>query len=227
MTAVLEIVPTSDPAPAAAQRLAQAIAQVDARRGACRLAIPGGSALQVLRHAHQFMPSGTWSRVHLTWVDERCVPVADPASNRGALYQMGLPPPGLELPLWTDEDEDANAALERFGRRFGREFAGGLDVALLGLGEDGHVASLFPAHPALQAAGAAVFVPDSPKPPPLRMSLTLGVLRATPLAIMLVTGEGKRAALQRVIQREQGLPTSVLPHLMITTDIELESEDDD
>jgi 6-phosphogluconolactonase len=223
----LEIVPTADPGLAAAQRLAQAIAQVDARRGACRLAIPGGSALQVLRHVHQFLPTGTWSRVRLTWVDERCVPLADPASNRGALYRMRLPPPGLELPLWTDEDDNANAALERFEPRFARGFAGGLDVALLGLGEDGHVASLFPAHPALQAPGAAVFVPDSPKPPPLRMSLTLGVLRATPLAIMLVTGEGKRAALQRVIQREEGLPTSVLPHLMITTDIELESEDDD
>jgi 6-phosphogluconolactonase len=224
---MLEIVPAADPALAAAQRLAQAIAQIDARRGACRLAIPGGSALQVLRHVQGFLPTGTWSRVHLTWVDERCVPLADPASNRGALHRMKLPPPGLELPLWTDEDGNANAALERFERGFSRGFAGGLDVALLGLGEDGHVASLFPAHPALQATGAAVFVPDSPKPPPLRMSLTLAVLRATPLAIMLVTGEGKRAALLRVIQREAGLPTSSLPHLRITTDIELESEDDE
>lgn len=224
---MLEIVPTRDPAQAAGQRLAQAIAQVDARRGECRLAIPGGSALGVLRHVHGFLPQGTWSRVLLTWVDERCVPLSDPASNRGALHGLGLPAPGLELPLWTDEDDNANAALERFCPAFARRFAGGLDVALLGLGEDGHVASLFPAHPALRAEGPAVFVPDSPKPPPLRMSLTLEVLRATPLAFMMVSGQGKRAALRRVVQREQGLPTSVLPHLVITTDIELESDDDE
>lgn len=227
MKATLEIVPATRPAEVAGQRLAQAIAQIDARRGACRLAIPGGSALAVLKHVHSYLPQGAWSRVHLTWVDERCVPVSDPASNRGALHELGLPPPGLELPLWTDADGNANAALERFSPAFARQFAGGLDVALLGLGEDGHVASLFPAHPALRAEGAAVFVADSPKPPRLRMSLTLGVLRATPLAIMLVAGQGKRAALQRVIQREEGLPTSSLPHLVIVTDIDQGSDYDE
>ena len=227
MRAGIEIVPTEDPALAAGQRLARAIAAIDARRGGCRVAIPGGSALAVLRPLHAFLPPGAWSRVLLTWVDERCVPVSDPSSNRGALYRLGLPPPALELPLWADGDGDANAAIERFAPAFARSFAGGLDVALLGLGEDGHVASLFPGHRALGAEGTAVFVRDSPKPPPLRMSLTLGVLRATPLAILLVTGEGKRAALERVIQGEEGLPTSVLPHLVVATDIDLEGKHDE
>lgn len=223
----LEIVPTKDPAATAGERLARAIAAVDARRGACRLAIPGGSAVAVLPYVLKNLPQGTWSRVLLTWVDERCVPLADPASNRGALRRLGLPPPGLELPLWDDTDGDADAALGRFVPAFMRAFAGGLDVALLGLGEDGHVASLFPGHAALEAEGTAVFVADSPKPPPRRMSLTHAVLRATPLAVLAVGGEGKRAALRRVVQRDPALPTSALPHLMIATDIDLEDEADE
>ena len=227
MTPSLEIVPTRDPSAAAGERLARAIAQTAARGGDCRLAVPGGSAIAALPHVFSHLPSGTWSEVLLTWVDERCVPLADPASNRGALRRLGLPAPGLELPLWEDDDGDANDALERFARVFARRFGGGLDVALLGLGEDGHVASLFPGHPALRARGAAVFVADSPKPPPRRLSLTLDVLRRAPLAVMVVSGAGKRAALRRVIQRDPALPTNALAHLVIATDIELEEDDDE
>lgn len=227
MTPTLEILPSTRPAEAAAERLARAIAAVDARRGACRLAIPGGSALAALPYVLEDLPQGTWSRVQLTWVDERCVPASEPDSNRGALVRLGLPAPGEALPLWADGDASPEAAIERFTRRFAREFAGGLDVALLGLGEDGHVASLFPGHAALAAAGAAVFVADSPKPPPRRMSLTLAVLRATPLAVLMAAGAGKRAALRRVIRREAGLPTTALPHLVIATDIDLEDESDE
>lgn len=226
MVPSLEIVPTRDPAAAVGERLARAIAQAAARGGDCRLAIPGGSAVAALPHVFANLPSGTWSEVLLTWVDERCVPLADPASNRGAMRRLGLPAPGLELPLWDDADGDANAALARFSRVFAGAFAGGLDVALLGLGEDGHVASLFPGHAALAARGAAVFLADSPKPPPRRISLTLEVLRRTPLALMVVSGVGKRAALRRVIQRDPALPTSALGHLVIATDIELEEDDD-
>lgn len=223
----LEIVPTRDPAAVAGERIARALAQVEARRGECRLAIPGGSALLALPHVLSHLPRGTWSNVLLTWVDERCVPLADPASNRGALRRLGLPAPGFELPLWDDADGDANAALERFSPAFARAFAGGLDVVLLGLGEDGHVASLFPGHPALQARGAAVFVPDSPKPPPRRMSLTLEALRRAPLAVLAASGVGKRSALRRVIARDPALPCSALAHLVIATDIELEEDDDE
>lgn len=213
------------PAEAAGERLARAIAGAVAARGRCRLAIPGGSALAALPHAFEGMSRETCSKVLLTWVDERCVPVRSADSNRGAWQRLGLGPVGFELPLWADEDEEPARALARFEREFARRFAGGLDVALLGLGEDGHIASLFPGHAALAATGAAVFVADSPKPPPQRLSLTLAVLRATPLALMLATGAGKRAALQRVLAREPGLPTSALADLVIATDIDVEVRD--
>ncbi|MDC0718420.1 6-phosphogluconolactonase [Nannocystis bainbridge] len=227
MTPQLEILRSPRPAEVAAERLARAIARVDAERGACRLAIPGGSALAVLPHVLEDLSKGTWSRVQLTWVDERCVPASDEGSNRGGYLRLGLPPPASALPLWADDDDDPARAVARFERAFAREFAGGLDVALLGLGEDGHVASLFPGHAALQATGAAVFVADSPKPPPRRMSLTLPVLQATPHAVMMAAGTGKRAALRRVIQREDGLPTTALASLVIATDIDSEGESDE
>lgn len=213
------------PAEAAGERLARAIAGVVAARGACRLAIPGGSALAALPCAFKSMSRETWSKVLLTWVDERCVPVGSADSNRGAWQRLGLAPVGFELPLWADDDGEPARALARFEREFAQRFAGGLDVALLGLGEDGHIASLFPGHAALAATGTAVFVADSPKPPRRRLSLTLAVLGATPLALMLATGAGKRAALQRVLAREPGLPTGALGELVIATDIDVEVPD--
>lgn len=224
MTRGLEIVRSQRPAEAAGERLMQAIAAVDAQRGSCRLAIPGGSALAALLYVlkDRAFLDGAWARVRLTWVDERCVPVGSPDSNRGAYARLGLPPVAVELPLWTDEDADPALAVARFEGAFSREFAGGLDVALLGLGEDGHVASLFPGHPALAATGAAVFVADSPKPPPGRISLTLPVLGATPLAVMVAAGPGKKMALQRVVGREAKLPSDALPGLFIATDLDVE-----
>ncbi|HEX2647406.1 MAG TPA: 6-phosphogluconolactonase, partial [Candidatus Dormibacteraeota bacterium] len=69
-----------------------------------------------------------------------------------------------------------------------------LDVVVLGVGEDGHTASLFPGHPVLKAHGLVVGVRDSPKPPPERITLTLGVLRTARRVIILATGAGKAEA---------------------------------
>jgi 6-phosphogluconolactonase len=67
-------------------------------------------------------------------------------------------------------------------------------VVLLGVGEDGHTASLFPGHPALRARGFAVGIRDAPKPPPERVTLTLPALQAARQVIVLATGEGKADA---------------------------------
>ena len=80
---------------------------------------------------------------------------------------------------------------------------------LLGLGEDGHTASLFPGNPALEAAGWAVAVHGAPKPPPDRVSLTLGCLRNARRVIFLVTGAEKAEALRRA-QAGQ-VPAGLIP----------------
>jgi 6-phosphogluconolactonase len=167
------------------------------------------------------LPAAVRRRLLLTWVDERCVDAADPGSNHGAARRVGLVPEDCAavLPLWADgaRVEEMCAAVTE---RFASVFAGGLDVALLGIGEDGHVASLFPGHAALAAGGVVAHVADSPKPPPLRMTLTLPVLRAAGLTVLLATGEGKRAALTRVLRRDPELPTSRLGRMIVVTDLD-------
>jgi 6-phosphogluconolactonase len=160
--------------------------------------------------------------VRLTWVDERQIACQDPASNRGEAYRLGYleegDPPGLELPLFLD-GETGPEACRRVAASLASAFAGGLDVLLLGLGEDGHSASLFPGR---VWPGVAVHaVADSPKPPAGRITLGLPLLATAPAAVLLALGEAKAPALRRLILGDPALPASALPQLTVVTDLEL------
>lgn len=149
-----------------------------------------------------------WSRVDVFLADERCVPFAHPDSN-GRLVAEALPPElGYvlhRLPEIGSPGDRARAYAHELGPR-------PLDVVLLGLGEDGHTASLFPGHGALDADGVTVAVLDSPKPPPERVSLTLPALAAAGLLALLVTGSGKADALARTLaEPSPQAPVSLLP----------------
>jgi len=86
-----------------------------------------------------------------------------------------------------------------------------LDVALNGMGPDGHTASLFPGHPMLHATGTAVCVRDSPKPPPERVTLTFDKLNEARRILVVVTGKEKAAMLARVIAGpDPDVPASLL-----------------
>jgi 6-phosphogluconolactonase len=175
----------------------------------------------VLAAALPALPEAVRRRLRLTWVDERCVPSDDPASNQGEARRLGLVPDCTKiLPLWSD-DPAANPAdaCARVQEGLAAHFADGLDVALLGLGEDGHVASLFPGHPALASSDPVLHIPDSPKPPPARMTLGLSLLRHAGLCVLLATGEGKRDALNRLRRGDPALPASALERLVVFTDL--------
>lgn len=204
------------PGAEAARLLVEAIG---GQGGAIRLAVAGGSAAPVLGAVRRNLGPKLWKQVRFTWVDERCVPFASPDSNRGAAYRDGhldlLDPPERELPLYLD-GETPEEACSRVETTFRTEFQGSLDVLLLGMGEDGHIASLFPGRVWDEAAVFPVL--DSPKPPAARITLGLPVLAQASLAVLLAMGKTKLEALQRLAKGDPALPATLLHHLRVITD---------
>lgn len=137
-----------------------------------------------------------WSRVELWWGDERFVPADD--GDRNAKQALDLLGPALPLddarvhPMpASDGDLDLDAAAEAYATELGNTT---FDVCLLGMGPDGHVASVFPEHPSSYESGRVIAVRSSPKPPPERISLTLEVINASAEVWFLVSGEDKATA---------------------------------
>jgi 6-phosphogluconolactonase len=185
-----------------------------------RLAVSGGSAAGALGLVRARM-GPRWKRVRLTWVDERRVPFGDPESNRGQAYRLGYlepgDPPAVELPLYLD-GETAAEAWERVDGALSRDFGGDLDVLLLGLGEDGHSAALFPGRP--WGTARVLLVDASPKPPSARITLSLAILTSAPVSVLAALGAGKAAALNRLLRGDPALPAAALSGLTVVTDIQ-------
>lgn len=187
----------------AAEFLADAVRDV----ATPRIAIPGGSAAAALPFLRERM-GARWERTILTFVDERCVPVDHTDSNHGLARNTGALEGCTVIPLW-EAGDTPETAIARFEAQWS-----GLDAILLGMGGDGHVASLFVGRP--WPTGTLAFVPDSPKPPPERMTLTVAALASANTSVVLALGEGKRDALQRLHRRDPALPASALDPIIVT-----------
>ncbi|MGI8730169.1 MAG: 6-phosphogluconolactonase [Solirubrobacteraceae bacterium] len=187
----------------------------DARKAGreVHIALAGGTTP---RRAYELLADieGSWKHVHLWLGDERCVPPDDPDSNarmvRESLYlNARAEPPSLHLLPSPEVPEDAAWLYGLAIREAVPDLA--FDIVLLGMGPDGHTASLFPGHPALRAAAApCVAVREAPKPPPERVTLTLPLLRRARHTLLLVTGSDKREALARTLAGEETLPLALL-----------------
>lgn len=142
-----------------------------------------------------------WSRVELWWGDERFVDADSPDRNdKEALDAFGGRLPFAServhrMPA-ADAGLDLDAAAEGYDRELGDRV---FDICLLGMGPDGHVASIFPEHPSSYASGRVIGVRASPKPPPLRISLTLDVINQSREVWFCVSGDDKAAAVKMAL----------------------------
>jgi 6-phosphogluconolactonase len=163
-----------------------------------------------------------WDHVHLFWGDDRPVPPDDPASNYGMvrealLRKISIPPENVHRIRGEMPAEQAAAQYEATLREFFTVSANGwprFDLMLLGLGEDGHTASLFPGSAALEERERLVVAAHSERLKTERVSLTLPVIDHAAVIAFLVAGEGKRTVVAQVLRPadvNDGLPAQELP----------------
>lgn len=174
-----------------------------------------------------------WSRITLYWGDERAVPPDHPDSNFGLAERLLLSPLGGRAPNAVrmpaemgDLHEAARSYEATLASQLGskEQESAALDLIILGIGDDGHVCSLFPGHPALRVADRWVMgIEDSPKPPPARLTFTMPFLLRTPQVWVVAVGQRKLPVLQHAISREPittplDLVVRQAPHCTIFTD---------
>lgn len=191
----------------AAQATVRTITNAVRATGQCSLVLSGGSTPRTLYGllASQFSTDIPWDRVHLFWGDERYVPAGDPHSNYGMARQALLDhvacPAANVHPMLTGFATAALAARE-YEATLRNHFPGDwprFDLVLLGLGSDGHTASLFPRSSALSEETRWVLAAQAPAPPPARLTLTLPALNRAAAVYFLVAGANKADALDRVL----------------------------
>ncbi len=183
-------------------------------RGRFLVALSGGAtpSRMLERLAGEDLP---WPLVHVFQVDERVVGASDPARNftrlRASLLDR-VPLPAEQIHPMPVEATDLRAAAARYSATL-RELAGTppvLDLVHLGLGDDGHTASLVPGDPALDVVGAEVAVTGSYRGF-RRMTLTYPMLDRARRILWLVTGPGKTEALRRLGQGDRSIPAGRVP----------------
>lgn len=193
-------------AKAAADFIAEKITVAIYRNGICHVVLPGGntpaSCLGYLA-AKELL----WDKVHWYPGDERCLPAGDAGRNDVMLEKQFW----SRLPQAHVHPIPAELGAEKAAEIY-REMISAIDcfdVAFLGMGEDGHTASLFPDNQALQDTRSVVPVYDSPKAPDERVSLSLGTLSQAQCRLVLTAGAEKSAVIARV-KNNEALPINRL-----------------
>ena len=202
-------------ASATAARLVTELIDVLATRDTAHLVLTGGTIGIGTLTALAQLPARDavdWHRVHLWWGDERFLPSGDKERNetqaRDALLDaLPLNPEFVHVMAPSDGPDGANAeaAAERYAAELAKYAPEGadapvFDVLLLGMGPDGHIASLFPEHPGThEVAPSVIAVHNSPKPPPDRLSLTFRVIQAAREVWVVASGAEKAEAVAKAL----------------------------
>ena len=212
---IIRVFPDADSVSrAAAEEFVRRASDAVAARGRFTVALSGGSTpkrLYELLAEPALRSQADWGRVEWFWGDERCVPPDDGDSNyhmarEAMLSRLPIPPGHVHRMEAERPDRDAAARDYQavIARTFGHDADGpppAFDLILLGIGPDGHTASLFPHNAALdETARWVVAVRDVPKPPPDRLTLTYPVLNAAYEVLFLVAGADKAGVLAEVLE---------------------------
>uniref|UniRef100_A0ACD5YDF2 Uncharacterized protein n=1 Tax=Avena sativa TaxID=4498 RepID=A0ACD5YDF2_AVESA len=205
-----------DVAVSLAKYTAELSAKFVAERGAFTAVLSGGTLIETLRKLAEppYLETVDWSKWHVFWVDERVVPKDHADSNYKLAYDGLL----SKVPIPAGQVYAINDALSAEGAADDYETilrqlvkngvlamsaATGFpkfDVMLLGMGPDGHIASLFPGHPLVNEKQKWVtHITDSPKPPPERITFTFPVINSSAYVAMVVIGAGKAGAVQKAL----------------------------
>lgn len=219
----------------AQQCAADTLALVAKRSGPVCVALSGGRIAKdffssLARQAHE--QGRSLAHVHFFWADERCVPPTDTESNYRSAAELLFTPLGLptqNIHRVRGEEEPGKAAREAEAelRQFATPHAAGqpvLDLVLLGMGEDGHIASLFPGEPDAVTNSPAVYRPvTASKPPPRRITLGYDAIAAAREVCVLASGTGKESALRESLSSTGSTPLARLlrsrSHTRIYTDL--------
>ena len=193
-------------------RLITTLVDVQAADRVPSLVLTGGTVADRVHRTVAAAPARDavdWSRVELWWGDERFLPSGHHDRNEtqaraGLLDHVALDPARVHPMPATGADDDPDRAAATYARELaaradhqaGREVPT-FDVLMLGIGPDGHVASLFPGLPALHDGRPVAAVRDAPKPPPTRLTLTLSTLARAREVWFIASGEEKAEAVER------------------------------
>uniref|UniRef100_A0A8C5PKP3 6-phosphogluconolactonase n=1 Tax=Leptobrachium leishanense TaxID=445787 RepID=A0A8C5PKP3_9ANUR len=193
--------------------LAQVLVHESQGSNGFKLGLSGGSLVQLLSRELPKTPGLCTQDWKVALCDERLLPFTDPESTYGE-YQRHLIQHGVLSEsqfVKIDPSLSVEEAAADYTRKLRELFPGSdvpsFDLLILGLGPDGHTASLFPGHPLLEEKDQIVApIKDSPKPPPERVTLTLPVINAAKTVVFVATGESKAGVLKRILQDAESDP---------------------
>ena len=212
-------------AQAAADEVVRCFAEAARERGLFTLALAGGSTprlLYALLADETFSRQIAWSETHIFWSDERCVPPHHPDSNfrmadQALLAHISIPEGMVHRMRGEDPPREAAEAYERELKNcVGDE--GELDLIILGMGADGHTASLFPGTAALREGERRVVANYAPALDSWRLTLTLPCINRARNVVFLVSGEDKSETLARIVAAEddsEGPEEGALPASLV------------
>jgi 6-phosphogluconolactonase len=197
--------------PLASAAIARAADAAIAVRGRFRIALAGGSTPRALYPA--LVGSVDWTRADVLFGDERAVPPDHPDSNYRMARETLLDParvPSANVFRWRAEDPDLDGAARAYEKELTAAGPPYLDLVLLGLGPDGHTASLFPGTAALTEKQRLAVAVDVPALATRRLTLTYPALLGAREVFFLVTGAQKAEPLADILRSGSALPAAVI-----------------